>query len=40
VLLISCKGADREKPPNKIDVAFAGATHKFDGTYADPQWRG
>jgi hypothetical protein len=39
VLLTSCKGADHEKPPNKIDVAFAGATHKF-GTCANPQGLG
>ena len=40
LLLTGCKGVDYEKPPTRSNVAFAGATHRFDGTYANPQWLG
>ena len=40
LLLTSCKGVDHEKPPTRSMSSSQAATHKFDGTYANPQWLG
>jgi len=40
LLLAGRKGMDHEKPPTRSTSPSQVATDKFDGTYADPQWRG
>jgi len=40
LLLTGCKGVDHETPPTRSTSPSQAATHKFDGTYANPQWLG
>ena len=40
LLLAGRKGMDHEKPSTKSTSPSQVVTHKFDGAYADPQWRG
>jgi hypothetical protein len=40
LLLTGCKGVDHGKPPTRSTLPSQAGAHKFDGTYANPQWLG